>query len=122
MRGSSALTGVQRVLLRPGLGLFVQPFHVGLELPSIDPPDAAAPDLDRGEITRTDERVDLGDAHAEIRRHVVEGEKAGLYRRALRGAVLLRHRVKLPPDCDRFIYLNAFAYVCARESATGAGS
>ena len=117
---SAFAAGVERMLLGPLFRLLVKPLDVGLELPPVDPPHAAAPDLDRGEIARSHQGVDLRDAHGQIGGHVLEREEAGLYRRPLGGVVLLRHRVKLSPDCVRFINLNAFAYVYARERATEA--
>ena len=55
----------------PRLGLFVEPVDERLELLAIDPPHATAPDLDRGELARPDERVDLRNAHAQIGRDVL---------------------------------------------------
>jgi hypothetical protein len=55
----------------PRLGLFVEPVDERLELLSVDSPDAAAPDLDRGELAGPDERVDLRNAHAQIGRDVL---------------------------------------------------
>jgi hypothetical protein len=63
---SGLLARVERVIPGPSLGLVVEPLDVGLELALVDPPDAAAPDLDGGELARPDERVDLGDAHAQV--------------------------------------------------------
>ncbi len=62
----------------PRLRLFVEPVDERLELLSVDPPDATAPDLDRGELARPDERVDLRNAHAQIGRDVVERQEARL--------------------------------------------
>lgn len=55
----------------PRLGLFVEPVDERLELLAIDPPDAPAPDLDRGELAGPDERVDLRNAHAQIGRDIL---------------------------------------------------
>ena len=55
----------------PRLRLLVEPVDERLELFSVDSPDAPAPDLDRGELARPDERVDLGNAHAQIGRDVL---------------------------------------------------
>ena len=55
----------------PRLGLFVEPVDERLELLSVDPPDAPAPDLDRGELARSDESVDLRNAHAQIGRDIL---------------------------------------------------
>ena len=55
----------------PRLRLFVEPVDERLELLSVDPPDAPAPDLDRGELARPDEGVDLRNAHAQVGRDVL---------------------------------------------------
>ena len=55
----------------PRLGLFVEPVDERLELLSVDPPNAPAPDLDRGELARSDESVDLRNAHAQIGRDIL---------------------------------------------------
>ena len=51
---------------RPFLGLLVEPFDVGLELSLVDAPHSPATDLDRGELARSHERVDLRDADAQV--------------------------------------------------------
>jgi hypothetical protein len=55
----------------PRLGLFVEPVDERLELLAVHPPDATAPDLDRGELARPDESVDLRNAHTQIGRDVL---------------------------------------------------
>lgn len=62
----------------PRLGLLVKFLDVSLELLSVDAPHPAAPDLYCGQLARTDERVDLGNADAEIRGHVLQREETGL--------------------------------------------
>ncbi len=52
----------QGVSLSPFPRLFEQPFDVGLELVKINPPNAASPELDGGQLTRAHKRVDLGAA------------------------------------------------------------
>ena len=69
-RALLGLARIQRVSLRPFVGLMVEAFDVRLELQAIDPPDAPTPDLDRGELTRPHQRIDLGDAHVEVVGHV----------------------------------------------------
>ena len=64
------------MVLRPLLGLFVEPVDVFLELTPIDPPHPAPPDLDSGELAGTDERIDLRHADAQVGGHVVQGEEA----------------------------------------------
>ena len=121
MAERSALAAwVERMLLGPLFRLLVKPLDVGLELPSVHPPDPSAPDLDRGEVARSNKRVDLRNADAQVRGHIVEREETGLDGRPPRRIVLLGHRAKLSPDCVRFINLDAFAYVYARERATEA--
>lgn len=69
---------IERVGFCPGFRFIVQPIHVGLELPSINPPDATAPQFDGREIARAHQGVHLGDAHIKEGRNVLEGEEAGL--------------------------------------------
>lgn len=64
--------------LSPRLGLLVEPFDVCLQLLPVDPPHAASADLYSGELSGSNERVHLGNAHAEVRGHVLEREEAGL--------------------------------------------
>lgn len=64
------------MFLRPALGFLVEPLDVFLELASVDPPHPAAPDLDSGQLARTDQRVDLGDADAQVGGDVIQGEEA----------------------------------------------
>jgi len=66
------LARIQRVGLRPFVSLTVEAFDVRLELPAIDPPDTPTPDLDRGELTRPHQRINLGDAHVEVVGHIFE--------------------------------------------------
>ena len=101
--------------LRPLLGLLVQPLHIGLELPPIDAPDPAAPDLDGWKLSGANQRVHLRDADRQVDRHIVEGQKARLYLRfAIAGAAGLRsgHRPTIALDHGRYLHLAAFAAVC----------
>lgn len=67
------------MVLSPRHGFFMQPLYVGLELLAIDPPDTAAPDLDRRKFPGSDQCVHLRNADAEIGPDVLEGEETGLY-------------------------------------------
>lgn len=109
MARRSGFAGIERVLAGPRLRLFVEPFHVGLELLAIDPPYPAAPDLDRGKVPRADECVHLRHAHTEVGRDVLEGEEPGLDART--GLVLLRHRATLSPVGNGILDLMLFAFV-----------
>lgn len=98
------------MFLGPDRGLLVEALDVSLELGSVDAPDPTTTDLYRGQIPRADQRVDLRNAHAEVGRHVLEGEETGLDgARAL--LVLLGHRATLPPAPSRNVDLDPFAYV-----------
>lgn len=60
--------------LGPLGGLLLEAFEPGVELVLVDPPEAAAPDLDGGELAGADQGVDLGGADVEVGGEVVEGE------------------------------------------------
>jgi hypothetical protein len=49
----------------------MQTVHEHLELFTVHPPHASSAYLDRGELARTDERVDLRNAHAQVGRDVL---------------------------------------------------
>lgn len=104
------------MFLRPGLGLLVKTVEVGVELIAIDPPYAPASQLDSRQITGTNERINLRDAHGEVGRNVLEGEEARLQRlgsglgafgRALCGG----HLPTIAPANDRYLDLFPFAAV-----------
>lgn len=98
--------------LSPVLGLFVELVHVRLELFPVYPPDAAPADLDGRELTRTDQRVHLRDAHAEVRGDVLEREEARLdLRTRLFRRRLTWHRPRITADNDGYMDLNLFATV-----------
>lgn len=59
------------MILGPLLGFLVKPLDVLLQLPSVDAPYASAPDLDRRQLSGPHQRVHLGDADAQIDRHVL---------------------------------------------------
>lgn len=73
-----SLAGIERVLLGPRAGFFVEPRDVRLELLAVDAPDPAATDLDRGEASATDQGIHLGHADAEVGGYIFEGQKPGL--------------------------------------------
>lgn len=62
----------------PGLGFLVEPLDIGLQLVAVNPPHASSPQLDRRKATGADERVDLGNAHVQVRGDVLEGQEPGL--------------------------------------------
>lgn len=64
--------------LGPLLRFLVEPLDVRLELVAVDPPHAAATDLDRREFSIPDECVNLWDADVQKDGHVVEGQEARL--------------------------------------------
>lgn len=66
------------MLTRPALGFLMETLYVVLQLVSVDAPHAASPDLDCRQLARPNKRVDLGDAHTEISRYIIEGEKSRL--------------------------------------------
>lgn len=55
----------------PRLGLLMELVYVNLELVAVDPPDPSPADLDRWQIARTDQGVDLGHAHVEVSRDLL---------------------------------------------------
>lgn len=85
------VAGVQGMGLRPLSRLFFEVFEVGVELAFVDPPHTAPPYLDRGELARADEGVDLGYRNAQITRDVLQTEVAGLKNRSVVGSGILRH-------------------------------
>ena len=97
--------------LSPRLGLFVKSFDVVLELLAVDSPHASSTDLDRGEFSRTNQRVDLRNAHAQVGRNVLEREEArlDLRPRRLRGSG--GHALTITRHDDGYVALNAFAAV-----------
>lgn len=107
------------MLTSPLLGFLVQLFQVGVELTSVDPPDAPAADLDRRKGPRPDQRVDLGNTDAEIGRNILEGHEARLdiRRSALSGLCALgrtlrgRHTLTIALGAIRYLDLTLFAPV-----------
>jgi hypothetical protein len=96
--------------VNPLLGVAPKPVYIGVELPAIDPPNAAAPDLYPRQLIGPDQRVDLTDADCEIGGDVIKGEEAGLDTRPgfLGGpetAVVHRQRIALMP---------VFTWLCRR--------
>ena len=87
----------------PRHGFFVQALDVLLELLSVHAPHPAAPDLDGRQLSRTHERINLGDAHTQIFRHVVQGEKSRLD--------LGHRRSTIAADEVGYLNLKAFALV-----------
>lgn len=96
----------------PRAGLFVEALDVGIELLSIYPPYAAAPDLDGGKRPGAHECIDLRDADIEKSGHVLEGEEARLLGSST-GALLvyLSHKSRLAPNDGGYVDLPSFASV-----------
>ena len=105
----------------PRLGLFVEPVDERLELLAIDPPDAPTPDLDRGELARPDEGVDLRNAHAQIGRDVVEGQEArldlGPFWALVASDIPVGHAPTIAAVDDGYMDLASFAVVWSRDAA-----
>ena len=110
MTEPSRLARIQGMLPGPCTRLFVKPLHVSLELVPIDAPHPPAPDLDRRQVARSNEGVDLRDADAQVGGDVFEREEARLDGPATL-LVLLGHRAKLSPASLRIPDLTTFAYV-----------
>ena len=96
----------------PRLSLFVQFLDVGLELLPVDPPHAATADLDGRELARPHQRVDLGNADAQIGGDVFEREEPGL---DLGTRLICRrlswHRARITAEDDGYMDLALFAAV-----------
>jgi hypothetical protein len=103
----------------PRLGLFVEPVDERLELLAVHPPDATAPDLDRGELARPDESVDLRNAHAQIGRDIVERQEArldlGPFRPLVPSGIPARHAPTIAAVDDGYMDLASFALVWTRD-------
>jgi hypothetical protein len=100
------------MLFSPRLGLLVKFLDVGLELLPVDSPHPAPPDLYRRQIARTDQRVHLRNADAQIGGYVLEREEAGLdLGSGLFGRRLPWHGPRIPADEDGYMDLGLFAAV-----------
>ena len=98
--------------LSPVLGVCVELLDVCIELLPVDPPHPAPTDLDGRELARSDERVHLRDAHAEVGRNVLEREEPRLYLRTrLFGRRLTWHGPRITADDDGYVDLKLFAAV-----------
>ena len=100
------------MLFSPHLRLFVKAIDIGLQLLAVDPPHSSAPDLDRGELARSNERVDLRNADAQVGRDVFESQESGLDvgPRLFRGW-LAWHGPRIAGDDDGYMDLTLFAPV-----------
>ncbi len=109
--------------LRPFLRLLVKLLDVRIQLIPVDAPNPSAPDLDGGKLTRTDERIDLGNAHAEKGRYILEGQEARLYLRPAFTAagVCSGHHATLAPHPGGSRHLTTFAPVWLRWTRNGRG-
>jgi hypothetical protein len=112
-RTSFNFARIQRVGLGPLLGLLMEPLDIGLELPSIDPPDASAADLDRRKVARSDERIDLGHAHVEVIGDIFERHEPRFGSQARResstGVFHLEHE-----NNTRSLQIRDFKPICCR--------
>lgn len=94
----------------PRLRFLMKALDVGLELLSIDAPDAATPDLDRRELSRADQGIHLRDADTQIRGDVLQREESRLDLVAgLVGGRLAWHPHRIPKDNDGYMDLTMFA-------------
>ena len=98
------------MLAGPRTRFFVQPLDVRLELVPIDPPHSSAADLDRRQVPRSNERIDLRNADAQVGRDIFEREEAGLDGPSAL-LVLLGHRANLSPASLGILDLKVFACV-----------
>jgi hypothetical protein len=107
----------------PVAGLFVLALDKGIELPTVHAPHTAAPELDGGEVTRSDEGVGLRNADAEVRRHVVERKETGfdpwLHPVIIRGVTRPRHDGTLAKLAPLKAHLAKFTYAWCRSSGFG---
>lgn len=105
------------MFLGPFLRFLMEPVKVGIQLVPIHSPHTSAAELDRREASRADQCIDLGDADAQIVRHVLKREEARLQGRlgsllsALGNALRGSHRMKIAPPDDRYLDLFPFAPV-----------
>ena len=98
--------------LSPRLGLLVESLDVALELLTVDPPHAAAADLDGRQLSRPDQGVHLRHAHAQIRRDVLQREEAGLdLGTRLFCRRLAWHQPRITGNGDGYMDLTLFATV-----------
>ena len=103
------------MLSRPFAGFLVKAIDVGLELVAVHSPDASTADLDRRQLSGTDERVCLRDAHGKIGRHIFERHEARLHARFLSlRARFVAHLQKIAVGDDGYLALEPFALVCPR--------
>lgn len=97
------------MLLSEGTRALVKTVDVGIELLSVDPPDTSPTDLDRGQLPRTNERVDLRHADVEIGRDILEGEEPRFVHCV--AALIFPHDSSLSagwgntPDIQRLLYV-----------------
>ena len=99
------------MLLRVLLRFLMGSLDVCLELLSVYAPDTTAPDLDGRELAGSHERVDLGDAHAQVSGHVLERHEARFDAagpRSTRGLRGFRHPGKRSTDPRRNFVVDAF--------------
>lgn len=108
------------MLTGPFVRFFVKLVEVGIQLAAIDPPDSSATDLDCRKTSRSNERIDLGNADTQVCGHVLQSQIARLdlgltglcaalcsFRRTLRG----RHAGTIAPGAVRYLDLMPFAPV-----------
>lgn len=91
------------MFLGPSLGFLVQAIDVLLELLPVYTPDASPADLDRRQLARAHEGINLGHAHTEVFRHLVQSEKSRFD--------LGHRRMTIAVDEVGYLNLKAFALV-----------
>ena len=103
---------------RPLLRFLVEPLHVILELLAVDAPHAAAPDLDRRQLSGADERIHLRHADAQIDGYVVERQKArlDLDLPVWRARRVLGHLLTIAAVGVGYLYLASFAAVWRKRA------
>lgn len=113
-RRSGPLAWVERMGLRPLLGLLMEALDVRLQLSLVHAPHASPADLDGGKLSGANQRVDLGDADAEVGGDVLERKKAGLDEGSVAvamGAAPGAHAPKIAPSGHEILDLTLFALV-----------
>lgn len=96
--------------IHPFLGFAAEPVDIGVELTTIDSPDAATADLYPGQLVRANQGVYLAHTDREVGRNVIEGKQAGLDNRP---AVLGGSEIGLT-HAARLARMTIFTWLCQR--------
>lgn len=78
VRQSTPRVRIKRVVGDLLRGLFVHPVDERIELATVDTPDPSATELESGQLSRTDQGVDLSHAHVEHDRRIFQRQEPGL--------------------------------------------